>query len=49
MNLFLLPFHVDVAHFLPGDADIIQNDITRVPDDAAQEEPEQESKHIVPN
>lgn len=40
----LRPFDVDVAHFLPADADIIQDDITGVPDDATQEQPERESK-----
>lgn len=36
------PFNVDVTHFLPADADIVQDDITGVPDDATQEEPEKE-------
>lgn len=39
-DLFLLPFDINVAHLLPADADIIQDDITGVPDDATQEEPE---------
>lgn len=42
IGVLLLPFDVDVAHFLPADADIIQDDITGVPDDATQEEPERE-------
>lgn len=33
------PFDVDVTHLLPTDADVIQDDVTGVPDDAAQEEP----------
>lgn len=40
----LLPFNVDIAHLLPADADIIQDDIAGVPDDATQEEPEQKQK-----
>lgn len=35
-----LPFDVNVAHFLAADADVVQEDVTGVPDDAAQEEPE---------
>lgn len=42
INFLLLPFNVDVTHLLPTDADIIQDDITGVPDDATQEKPEQE-------
>lgn len=38
----VVPFDVDVAHLLPAEADIIQDDITRVPDDATQEKPEHE-------
>lgn len=46
MNFLVLPFNVDVAHFLPADADIVQDDVAGVPDDAAQEEPEEEPKHL---
>lgn len=49
MSCPLLPFHVNVTHFLPADADVIEDDITGVPDDAAQEEPKQIPKHSVPN
>lgn len=49
MNFLVLPSHVDVAHFLPADADIIQDDVAGVPDDAAQEEPEEEPKHLILN
>lgn len=43
MHCFLvLPFNVDVTHLLSADADIIQDDITGVPDDATQEKPEEE-------
>lgn len=35
-----LPFDVNVAHFLTADANVIQEDVTGVPDDATQEEPE---------
>ena len=35
-----LPFHVDVAHLLPAEADVVQDDVAGVPDDATQEEPE---------
>lgn len=35
-----LPFDVNVAHFLAADANVIQEDVAGVPDDAAQEEPE---------
>lgn len=38
---FYSPFNIDVAHLLPADADVIQDDITGVPDDAAQEESDQ--------
>lgn len=33
------PFDVDVAHLLPGDAEVIQDHVLGVPDDAAQVEP----------
>lgn len=39
--LLLLPFDIDVAHPLPADADVIQDDVTGVPDDAAQKKPEE--------
>lgn len=42
MTTYTLPFNVDVAHLLPTDADIIQDDITGVPDDAPQKKSEQE-------
>ena len=42
--MIISPFDVDVAHFLAADADIIQDDVTGVPDDATQEEPEGEAK-----
>lgn len=35
-----LPFDVNVAHFLAADANVVQEDVAGVPDDAAQEEPE---------
>lgn len=35
-----LPFDVDVAHLLPRDAEVIEDDVLGVPDDAAQVEPE---------
>lgn len=35
-----LPFHVNVTHFLTADADVVQDDVTGVPDDATKEEPE---------
>lgn len=35
-----LPFDVNVAHLLAADADVVQEDVVGVPDDAAQEEPE---------
>lgn len=35
-----LPFDVNVAHFLTADANVVQDDVTGVPDDATQEEPE---------
>lgn len=38
----LIPFNIDVAHLLPADADVIQDDITGVPNDATEEKPEQE-------
>lgn len=36
-----LPFDVDVTHLLPCDAEVIEDDVLGVPDDAAQEEPGQ--------
>lgn len=47
-DLFLLPFDINVTHLLPADADIIQDDITGVPDDATQEEPEKKKKIQLP-
>lgn len=35
-----LPFDVNVAHFLAADANVVQEDVAGVPDDATQEEPE---------
>lgn len=35
-----LPFDVDVTHLLPSDAEVIEDDVLGVPDDAAQVEPE---------
>lgn len=42
VHFLLVPFDVDVAHPLPGDADVVQDDVTGVPDDAPQEKPEEE-------
>lgn len=33
------PFDIDVAHLLPGDAEVVQDHVLGVPDDAAQVEP----------
>lgn len=38
-----LPFHVDVAHFLTGDAEVIQDDVLGIPDNATQVEPGRKS------
>lgn len=35
-----LPFDVNVAHFLTADANVVQDDVIGVPDDATQQEPE---------
>lgn len=40
LSTAILPFYIDVTHFLPADADIIKDDINCVPDDATQEESE---------
>lgn len=36
-----LPFDVDVTHLLPSDAEVIEDDVLGVPDDAAQDKPGQ--------
>lgn len=38
LSFVILPFNVDVTHFLSTDADIIQDDITGIPDNASQGE-----------
>lgn len=37
-----LPFHVNVAHLLPGDAEVIQDHILGVPNNTTQEKPAEE-------
>lgn len=42
----LLPFHVNVAHLLPGDAEVIQDHILGVPDNTTQEKPAEKMTQI---
>lgn len=42
----LLPFHINVTHVFARDAGFIQNDISRVPNNSTQEEPEGKKKKI---
>lgn len=40
LSITILPFYINVTHFLPADADIIKDDINCVPDDATQNKSE---------
>lgn len=45
---YFLPFHINVAHLLPCDAEVIQDHVLGVPDDTTQEKPveKNDSNHM---